>query len=462
MRLCYFSVLACLCLSSAGRVFAEYAAAEPGIHLQWEYYDRSKDDRSKDDRSKDDRSNDDRSNDDRSNDRQSAQRENQIDLESALLLAMERNPSIAGQHASIRAQQALLNAARYRHLPTISTFANNLNETRDQGSISVDQPLYSFGKHRSEIRLQRIKVATEELTLKEVERRVLAEVGNLYIRLTLAAETQAFAKQNVNAHRELSDLVGRRQTGGLASQADHVLAESRRLQALIELDRVTLEFSTQLVELQLLLGTGIDDLVGLDERDLITMPASLEQLRSAMRGADISVQQKSRAVELAQARLVRDQRAGLPTISLRYEREFLDDSLTNIDQERLGVVFSSSLEGLGLVNTQQAGASRHQVHAAQLDLRYSEDEIDRASSRLYEQVVVYTRTIKRAEDTLQALGAALDSARRQYTSGRGSWLELLNLQRELYQQQTDLLQARTALLLARYDIGLVLGHYDVS
>ena len=106
-------------------------------------------------------------------------------------------------------------------------------------------------------------------------------------------------------------------------------------------------------------------------------------------------------------------------------------------------MFEASLDGLGLAakgRTAEAAASRV---AATQDLALAKVELTREIKQLERNRLLQTQLIRLQTAALSDLESLLASYQRQYESGTKSWLDLLNVQRELFEQKRQLVQAQT-------------------
>jgi len=81
--------------------------------------------------------------------------------------------------------------------------------------------------------------------------------------------------------------------------------------------------------------------------------------------------------------------------------------------------------------------------AATQDLALAKVELTREIKQLERNRLLQTQLIRLQTAALSDLESLLASYQRQYESGTKSWLDLLNVQRELFEQKRQLVQAQT-------------------
>ncbi len=362
------------------------------------------------------------------------------DLTTVLQLALKNSPAIRGKRAEVQAQRHAAQGSRLSRLPTLSTHANNLNDSRDQGSIALSQPVYTFGRIKANIRREEQRLATEQLDLLRIRQNLLRDVAAAYINVQHARNREDAAQLNVNAHQELHALIERRQQGQLSSQADVVVARSRLLQAVAGREHARVQLLSSESELSSVVGEEVNPLAELVVEQL-NLPSDDAAVRSLALRHAAEVRYKNGQLDLAKAEYAANKKALLPTISIRFEQELLDDSLVNIDQTRLGLVFESSVEGLGWVGRQRVKGFREHMRAAEFDVAYSREELLRKVDRLLAEWHLQTALAENYRQVVRALQETAASTQRQYQAGRRSWLDLLNIQREVQQQRESVLEA---------------------
>ena len=154
--------------------------------------------------------------------------------------------------------------------------------------------------------------------------------------------------------------------------------------------------------------------------------------------AEVRLRQQQVAEAEAEVKSVR--RSSLPTIYLQADR--LNDQPALVDDNQLSLVFEASLDSFGFGTRRRTSEARARQRAAEAGVAATRVELGRELRALQRSRRLQSELIelhKQSRDDLQALLASYQS---QYESGTKSWLDLLNIQRELFDQRRQLLQAR--------------------
>src|SRR5690606_21241052 len=107
---------------------------------------------------------------------------------------------------------------------------------------------------------------------------------------------------------------------------------------------------------------------------------------------------------------------------------------------QISVVLDATLDGLGFAARHRAGAANALGDAAEQDFEAARLELLRAYQRLQSDRRLRQSLLEAQSASVADLEALLDSYRRQYESGSKSWLDLLNIQRELNEQRLQFAQ----------------------
>jgi adhesin transport system outer membrane protein len=369
-------------------------------------------------------------------------------LRDALQAALHNYPAVAGQEAEVDARRHAADAVRSQRYPTLTAQAEQYGEGGRSAAgedlsqpyiLRIRQPIWAFGRIDSSIAVANAEVNTERAALLRVRRQLLEDTAAAYAAVRGSQQHIDIARQNVTQHETLFAQIQRRVEGELASSADARLAAARLADARAQLERAISEWEGAKDDL----AGFTQATVGADEpvpRELLELRDSADLLERAVdQSADISLKRS----QLGQATLEVDRArtASMPTIYLQADRYYDQPGLN--DESQASVVFEASLEGLGFAakgRTEEAAASRM---AATQDLAVAEVELTRQIKHLERERSLQTQLIGLQTASVSDLESLLASYRRQYESGTKSWLDLLNVQRELFEQKRQLVQAQT-------------------
>jgi adhesin transport system outer membrane protein len=385
-------------------------------------------------------------------------------LESALTATLTRHPAVAGKAAAVQAKDFTGEAARTQRYPTISAQAQQLtnqgsnaaNRPDNPMTLRARQPLWAFGRIDSSIALADAETETEKADYLRVQRQLIENTATTYAKVHGLYKRQKVLTDNVVAHEGLRDQIGRREAGQLASGADVRLANTRLIQAGALKARTDGDLDVALAELLSLtqIPVSAEPPVAARYTELPTAGA-LETLAQAQ---SAEVRYKAQQITRAKASVEQTQTASMPTIYLQADKYF--NQATYADDTQVGLVLEANLDGMGLATFNRSKAAGAQVTVAEEDLRSTRNDIGRTVQSLHASRRMQQTLVISLADSVKELTALLDSYKRQYVAGTKSWLDVLNLQRELSEQRLQQVQAENDWLTASLRLGALTGGFD--
>ncbi len=387
-------------------------------------------------------------------------------LRDALQATLRNNPAVAGQAAEVEARRYAADGARSQRYPTLSAQAQqyadgdrsglNGEDVSRPSILRVRQPIWSFGRINDSIAVANAQVSTERADLLRVRRQLLEDTGVAYVTVRGSIELIDIAQQNEAQHRKLLAQIQRRVEGQLASSADARLAATRLAQAQAMVQRAINEKRAAQEDLAALTQV----MLGADEpvpSGLLELQASTDLLQQAMdRSAQIRLKQQQ--LGQADAEVDRAKTYSMPTIYLQADKLYDQPGLS--DDSQVSVVFEGSLDGLGFADRGRRGEASASRMAAFQDLAAAKIELKREIDGLQRSRRLQTDLIELQNQSLSDLVSLFDSYQRQYESGTKSWLDLLNIQRERFEQNRQLVQAQTEWRIYSLQLQAMIGGLD--
>jgi adhesin transport system outer membrane protein len=370
------------------------------------------------------------------------------DLRDALQATLGNHPALAGQAAEVEARRYAADGARSQRYPTLSAEARQFSDSSQSvvegdrlshpALLRVRQPIWAFGRIKSGIAVADADTDTERADLERVRRRLLEDTAVAYAVVRGSLERVDVARQNVSEHVELLAQIERRVEGQLAPKADVLLAATRLGQARAALEHAASEWDVARADLIGLtqVDTGADAPVPAELLQLGDPTALVEKAMSESAEIHLKEQQLGRAdAEVDHARTIYR-----PTLYVQADKFYDQPGLR--DDSQLSAVFEASLDGLGFAARGRTGeavaartAAAHDLAATRVDLRRQIERIARSRELQHQLIELETQSLRDLE-------ALLASYRRQHESGTKSWLDLMNIQRELFEQRRLLVRAR--------------------
>jgi len=382
-----------------------------------------------------------------------------LTLEQALQATVANNPALAGKQAEFEAAQGALSSAKSQRLPSLSIAMNNVDnrDNNTQGSVVLRQPVWAFGKISQRIEQAEANSSVEQLGVDHVRRELLSRTAVAFARIEGIVERKKIAVQNVDEHERLYEQIQRRQEGQLASDADVRLAYSRLLQARATLQRLHGEYRVALSDLERLTVVPVSSVTPVSSA-FLRLPKDNDLWQLALANS-VALAQKQAALSAADIGIRQAKSATLPTLYLQAEHDFYESKNTfaDLNEDRAGLVFEASLDGAGLTTVGQVRSAVARRSAAERDIDVTRNELRYEVEQLKSNLRMQNELIEALASTVEALEGTAESFLRQYETGRKSWLDLLNTQRELQQQQLELEQAINQRLIIALQINGLIG-----
>jgi outer membrane protein, adhesin transport system len=369
-------------------------------------------------------------------------------LSDALQATLRNHPAVAGGEAQVEARRYAADGARSQRYPTLSAEARQFTESSRSAVegdhlsrpalLRVRQPIWAFGRIDNSIAVADAQVDTQRADLKRVRRRLLEDTAVAYAVVRGGREQIDVAEQNVSEHMQLRAQIQRRVEGQLASNADALLAATRLAQARAVLEHAVSEWDVARQDL-----TGLTQVeVDADQpvpSDLLQLKAPADLIEMAM-DQSAEIQLKQQQLGQADAEVDSARTYYMPTIYLQADKFYDQPGLR--DDNQVSAVIEASLDGLGFAARGRTGEAVASRTAAEQDLAAAKVDLRREIERLQRSRTLQTELIELETQSLNDLESLLASYQRQYESGTKSWLDLLNMQRELFEQRRQLVQAR--------------------
>ncbi len=385
-----------------------------------------------------------------------------LTLENALQATLANNPALAGKQAEYAAAQGSLSSAKSQRLPSLSVAMNNVDnqDHNTQGTVVLRQPLWAFGKISQSIDQAEANSAVERLGVEQVRRELLTRTAVSFAKIEGIVARQRVARQNVAEHERLYEQIQRRQEGQLASDADVRLAYSRLLQAKATLQRLHGEYRIALSDLERLTLLPVTELAPVSAEYLL-LPQEQDLWQLALANS-IDLAQKQAALEAADVAIRQAKSASLPTLYLQAEHDFYEskNDFADLNEDRAGLVLEASLDGAGFTSLGQVRSAVARRSAAEQDIDVTRNELRYRVEQLKSNLRLQNQLVEALSATVTALEGTAESFLRQYETGRKSWLDLLNTQRELQQQQLELEQSVNERLAIALQINALIGGLD--
>lgn len=367
--------------------------------------------------------------------------------------ALAGHPAILSKRSALAAAQADLDAASWQRYPTPS-----LERSRDNFGyntlVRVQQPLWAGGRITAGIDAAQSRRGSSGAGVDEAKQDVLLRVIAAYVEAVRQQARQDVVQRSVTQHEALLDMIARRVEVEASSRVDRDLARSRLYQTSNELSEVTQALSNALVQLSQLAGSPVGRVVASLDPQGGGIPASREEVVALAEAWSPTLKRLALDEEAATADIDSRRAAYSPQVALRY-----DKSYGAFPIDRVFVVFEAQ-PGAGLSSAAGVDGAVARREAVRRDRETAlRDLLDQVSQDWNTWAAARAR-LENAR--LAALGSTevYESYARQYTTGRKSWLDVMNAVREAAQSELAVADAAAQATAAALRLRVRIGRFD--
>ena len=370
----------------------------------------------------------------------------------AAATATENYPSIRNAEAELRASRADLRGARWLRFPNVSVEALALIGGKpgyDDGftaNIVGEQPIYNFGKLDGTIDRAQAAMTVRVAALDQTAQQVALEVSDAFYNLALAARRTSVLESGLAQHRALLQTIQNRVRQEVSPQSDLDLAMSRTAQLEQDLEQAKAGRSSSLARLVQLVGTNTQDFGMVPDYDSVTMHPSDQGAMARALNCDPGLARLRGEVLIAQA----DARVAKASIMPEVVGQVTHNEITGT---RAGIVLRAQT-GNGLSKFAESEAARTRVDAALFNVSTAEREL-RESLQL--DFVNNRSARERVAANAQASMTSelvTESYKRQFITGRRTWLDVMNASREATNSKLSVAEAEISAMASNAHIWL--------
>ncbi len=370
----------------------------------------------------------------------------------AAATATESYPSIRNAEAELRASRTDLRSAHWLRFPSVQVEALALRGGKPgyddpfTANIVGEQPIYNFGKLDGTIDRARATMLMRVAALDQTAQQVAIQVSDAFYNLALAARRTAVLESGLEQHRALLQTIQNRVRQEVSPQADLDLAMSRTAQLQQDLEQAKAARSSALAQLVQLVGTNSQDFGMVPEYDAVTMHPSDQGAMARALNCDPGLARLRGEVLIAQA----DVRVARGAIMPEVVGQVSQNEITGT---RVGIVLRAQT-GNGLSKLTDAEAARTRVDAALFNVATAEREV---REQLQLDFVNNRSARERAAANTQASMTSqlvTESYKRQFITGRRTWLDVMNASREATNSKLSVAEAETSAMASNAHIWL--------
>jgi len=369
-------------------------------------------------------------------------------FEQILQAALASHPLVQGKRSAQTAAKADQDGTQWQRYPTLSLEAstpngsNNSTVAPSAGLLRIDQPLWSGGRITAGIDAAGSRFNAASAAIDEARQDLTLKV----IAATTEALRQQIHKQHSAAglkeHEKLLAMIERRVTQEVSPLADQRLAASRLYATANELSTTTQALNNALTQLTQLAGQPVSDF---DEQGLseVGAPANLDTALSQAIAQSPTLRRLAFDEETAKADIASKRSAYMPQLVLRLESS---TSGQTSDQRAMLVLLAQPGAGLSAKSGTDAAVAR--LEAARLAREAAERDVRERVTLDWNEWQASRLRLENANAARAMSTEVSESYARQYTTGRKTWIDVLNAVREATQSELTADDARIQMLAA--------------
>ncbi len=366
--------------------------------------------------------------------------------------------SILEARSTVTGALAGITAARWQRAPTATfsrEYAGKFASQTYSNLLRVQQPLWTGGQITASIELAQHQTTRARHAMREAQRSLALKITANWSEWARASLRVERLGKLVEQQTALLEMISRRYAQGSATVSDEALARARLEGALGEQAQARIDLAWSRAQLERNSAGTVDDALLRDLDGPLPVVPTLADVIDAIESAP-ALNRAAVEIEIARTELAL-RKAGLhPQVYLRLDRQW-----GAVKDEKVSIALQGStgagLGGIAALDAQEARiqSARLAVETLRGDLRdqYIQEHTRHASA---DQRARLTQAYAQTSLTV------LNSYRRQFDAGRRSWLELLNMVREVHQAELDAAAARIDQNLAAFRVLLLVRAPDLN
>lgn len=364
-------------------------------------------------------------------------------LEDIAKQAMATHPAVLARQMSSQAAGAELEGASWQRYPSPNVELNTDSNGVSTTLFRLQQPLWTGGRITAGIDAAQSRQQASESAVKEAKQDLVLRVIAAFVEaLRQRARLEAVA-QSVQQHESLLGMITRRVDQEASPRVDLELAQSRLLQASNDLSSGLQAQRNALTQLSQLAGRPVRT-VGFLEIDSLLGQQSIESLLEQAITVSPTLRRLDQEIDAAQADADLKRASYHPQISLRLENAHASASLNGISAYSTNRVFlvAEFQPGAGLSAASGVAAAIAKRDAARQQRDTAMRDLQERVSIDWEELVAASKRLENATLASKSSKEVYESYSRQYTTGRKSWLDVLNSVREFTQSDQAVADSR--------------------
>ena len=351
-----------------------------------------------------------------------------MNFEEALRIAVTTHPSVVSRRNDMQAANARLDAAMRQRYPGFQAQTGKDANRGDVTTMRLEKTLWNGGRTAADIEGAEAGIRSSSVSVILAQQEIMARVITAFTDLGRVRTRQLVAQSNVQEHERLAALIGRRVESQISPMSDGTMANARLAQARAELNQLSALAERAQSSLTQALGKPVTEIQTPNFPDL----SGTNDFLIRQKALDFApALRRLSAEEAVLTADIESRKSALwPQVKLRAEK----NSGGAVSKSQVYVTLDYQT-GAGFVAQAQIKEG-----IAKLDsLRASKEAAERDALETINADLADLKSqqmqLKDLRDQVAATTEVFDSAIRQYSVGRKTWVDVLNAQREVSQSR---------------------------
>ena len=376
------------------------------------------------------------------------------------------HPLMQQKRSDVRAAELGTKVAERQHWPTPSISTNTGSKyvapgtTLDGETTAITArlsiPIYSGGLLTIDQKMAAVRWQLAEIDLRQNSVDMSLQFADLYRQWWQFTRREQVVRQTMDRLQSLREMMERRAVAGVSSEVDLQLTNVHISRMLDELSQTIHARDQALNDMRVMLGKPVQlKFEALDDFPLWTYQ-NVNDLSEQVLSVAPSIRYADTQTVLAKLDVDRTRASAWPTISLRIDRQWGAYYGSLPPGERLSLDSQMSL-GAGLSSLQQEEQAVARVTSSEQQAAGVRQRTETQVARLWNDHDQALNQLASVQGLVVNYEDITGANLRLFASGRRSWLDLLNIQRESHQLSVQLVDAQSSIVSARLRMAVLTG-----
>lgn len=394
-------------------------------------------------------------------------------LQQAIALAYQTNPSLLAQRANQRAlDESIVQARAGLRLQADVSVSTSYSRTHDPvtgtttgdslgASVGVSQTLYSGGRVGHGISAAEANIETGRQNLRDIEQQVLASVIQAYADVIRDTEILRIRQDNLTVLKRQLDESNARFEVGEITRTDVAQSEARLAQSEADLANAQAQLSVSRATYAAVVGQSPGTLEAMP--DLPGVPTDFDNALDVALGDNPGILAADYALAAAEQNVAAARSEYMPSVrataSYGSSTPFNAIELGDRTAFQAGATLSVPLFTGGL-NSSRVAAALERANTAQINVENERRQTLQQVSSAFAQVISSRSTLTAGDEAVRAASVAAEGVRQEAQVGLRTTLDVLNQELELRAAQVTLASARRNEYVAQAQLLAAMGRLE--